>query len=56
MAALLEERSKRQSNGADPAVMKRPARDAESSLKSLVASVKRKSAPVEQSGAGKRRR
>ena len=58
MVALLEERSKRlkeKRNGLDSTGSKPKSRkDTERSLKSLVESVKRKSAAVDQPGAGKR--
>jgi len=60
MSALLEERAKRQrqkySDADGPAPIKPQDSGAHDSLKSLVESVKRKSAVMEQSGTGKRRK
>ena len=61
MAALLDERSRRQqekaSKGQDSMTVKRDNADAhQPSLQSLVESVKRKSAVLDQPGVGKRRK
>lgn len=60
MAALLEERSKRQkgqrNDGTDETISKKANGDGERSLQSLVESVKRKSMAAELPGSGKRRK
>lgn len=61
MAALLEERSRRQqektSKNREPATSKRGDTDAQQpSLQSLVESVKRKAAVMDQPGVGKRKK